>query len=233
MTTTATTAAAPASRLIVLDMAGTTVADGGLIAPVPGARATIEELRADGRTDMVLAAFLRTGAVPDVCGLVVAGDTAYDMLSGRRAGAGIVADVLHAGHTSGAASQEYLNAIGRVDTLIGQPLTAVHNRPAYARENWTILVTTDHGHTDAGGHGGSTIQERGTFVIAKGAGFPAGSVRDDVRLVDVAATALQQVGVPTTGLDGVPLNAPDDATPSTACAPASGPAWTRRASRRG
>lgn len=114
--------------------------DGGLVAEVPGARATIERLRADGHTvalttgfarvtqdaildalgwrdladltlcpadaggrgrpypDMVLAAFLRTGAVADVCETVVAGDTAYDMLSGRRAGAGIVAGVLTGAH---------------------------------------------------------------------------------------------------------------------------------------
>ncbi|MER6256654.1 alkaline phosphatase family protein [Streptomyces sp. NPDC001584] len=115
-----------------------------------------------------------------------------------------------AGHSYGAASQQYLDTIARVDTLVGQLLTAVKNRPAYAQENWKILVTTDHGHTDSGGHGGSTIQERGTFVIAKGAGIPAGSVRADVRLADVAATALAQVGVSGSGLDGVPLNAPDD-----------------------
>ncbi|UUU41866.1 alkaline phosphatase family protein [Streptomyces sp. NBC_00162] len=114
-----------------------------------------------------------------------------------------------AGHSYGAASQQYLDAIGRVDTLIGQVLTAVQNRPTYSQENWKILVTTDHGHTNSGGHGGSTIQERGTFVIAKGAGIAAGSVRDDVKLVDVAATALAQVGVPTAALDGVPLDAPD------------------------
>ncbi len=115
-----------------------------------------------------------------------------------------------AGHSYGAASQQYLDAVGRVDKLIGQLLTAVQNRPTYAQENWKVLVTTDHGHTNSGGHGGSTIQERGTFVIAKGAGIPAGSVRNDVRLVDVAATALAQVGVSGAGLDGVPLDAPDD-----------------------
>ncbi|MFI5639938.1 phosphonatase-like hydrolase [Streptomyces goshikiensis] len=114
--------------------------DGGLIAPIPGAREAIEKLRAEGRTvvlttgfarvtqdaildalgwqgladltlcpadaggrgrpypDMVLAAFLRTGAAADVREVVVAGDTAYDMLSGRRAGAGIVAGVLTGAH---------------------------------------------------------------------------------------------------------------------------------------
>ncbi|UQX01310.1 phosphonatase-like hydrolase [Streptomyces sp. RerS4] len=115
--------------------------DGGLVAPIPGAREAIDALRADGRTvvlttgfarvtqdaildalgwrgladltlcpadaggrgrpypDMVLAAFLRTGAATDVREVVVAGDTAYDMLSGRRAGAGIVAGVLTGAHT--------------------------------------------------------------------------------------------------------------------------------------
>lgn len=48
--------------------------------------------------DMVLAALLRTGAVDDVRRIVVAGDTSYDMLSGVRSGAGIVAGVLTGAH---------------------------------------------------------------------------------------------------------------------------------------
>ncbi|MGW1651194.1 phosphonatase-like hydrolase [Streptomyces atratus] len=114
--------------------------DSGLIAPVPGAREVIEELKAAGRTvvlttgfarvtqdailaalgwqdladltlcpadaggrgrphpDMILAAFLRTGAVDGVQQTVVAGDTSYDMLSGIRSGAGIVAGVLTGAH---------------------------------------------------------------------------------------------------------------------------------------
>ncbi|MEU2505477.1 phosphonatase-like hydrolase [Streptomyces sp. NPDC007863] len=112
----------------------------GLIAPVPGAAETVAELRGQGRTvvlttgfarvtqdaildalgwrdladltlcpadaggrgrpypDMVLAAFLRTGAVDDVRRTVVAGDTSYDMLTGARSGAGIVAGVLTGAH---------------------------------------------------------------------------------------------------------------------------------------
>lgn len=115
-----------------------------------------------------------------------------------------------AGHNHGAASQQYLATIKRVDALVGQVLTAVTSRATYAQENWKILVTTDHGHTDAGGHGGSSIKERGTFVIAKGPGIAAGSVRHDVRLVDVAATALKHVGVTTGGIDGSPLDSPDN-----------------------
>lgn len=48
--------------------------------------------------DMVLTALLRTGAADDVRQVAVAGDTAYDMLSGRRAGAGVVAGVLTGAH---------------------------------------------------------------------------------------------------------------------------------------
>ncbi|MFJ9685078.1 phosphonatase-like hydrolase [Streptomyces bacillaris] len=114
--------------------------DGGRVAPVPGAREAVERLTAEGRTvvlttgfarttqdavlaalgwpdlvpltlcpadaggrgrpypDMVLAAFLRTGAVDDVRRIAVAGDTSYDMLSGARSGAGLVAGVLTGAH---------------------------------------------------------------------------------------------------------------------------------------
>ncbi|MEU6946265.1 phosphonatase-like hydrolase [Streptomyces sp. NPDC046316] len=113
---------------------------GGLIAPVAGAAEAIDRLKAEGRTvvlttgfarvtqdaildalgwrdlveltlcpadaggrgrpypDMVLGAFLRTGVVDDVRRIAVAGDTSYDMLSGVRSGAGIVAGVLTGAH---------------------------------------------------------------------------------------------------------------------------------------
>ncbi|MEU7582842.1 HAD family hydrolase [Streptomyces sp. NPDC041068] len=120
-----------------------TLVDGGHIAPVDGAREAIEELRADGRTvvlttgfarvtqdaildalgwrdlveltlcpadaggrgrpcpDMVLSAFLRTGAAAGVQEVAVVGDTAYDMKSGVRAGASVVAGVLTGAHGEG------------------------------------------------------------------------------------------------------------------------------------
>lgn len=140
--------------------------DGGLVAPVEGARAAIEELRASGRTvvlttgfarvtqdaildalgwqgladltlcpadaggrgrpypDMVLAAFLRTGAASDVREIVVAGDTAYDMLSGRRAGAGLVAGVLTGAHDraalTGHGATHVLASIAALPALLDQ-----------------------------------------------------------------------------------------------------------------
>ncbi|MFJ3692537.1 HAD family hydrolase [Streptomyces sp. NPDC090052] len=119
----------------------------GHIAPVPGAREAIERMQGEGRTvvlstgfaratqdailaalgwqdlveltlcpadaggrgrpypDMVLAAFLRTGAVDGVEQLAVAGDTSYDMLSGVRSRARVVAGVLTGAHDRGQLEQ--------------------------------------------------------------------------------------------------------------------------------
>ncbi|MGV9851671.1 HAD family hydrolase [Streptomyces sp. NPDC003442] len=135
--------------------------DGGLIAPVPGAREAVEEMAADGRTvvlttgfarvtqdaildalgwrglvpltlcpadaggrgrpypDMVLEAFLRTKAAEDMAQVAVVGDTSYDMLSGVRAGAGLVAGV-----RTGAHGDEAFRAAGAthvLDSVAGLP----------------------------------------------------------------------------------------------------------------
>ncbi|ALO99768.1 nucleotide pyrophosphatase [Streptomyces hygroscopicus subsp. limoneus] len=117
----------------------------------------------------------------------------------------------HAGHTYGAASQQYLDAIHGADAQVGQIVAAVEARPAYAAEDWLIMVTADHGHTDAGGHGGSTLQERQTFLITTGQALAPGSVRYDVKMPDVAASALVHLGIPLDpawGLDGRPVQQP-------------------------
>ncbi|MEU8865376.1 phosphonatase-like hydrolase [Streptomyces umbrinus] len=128
--------------------------DGGLVAPIPGAREAVEQLRSQGRTvvlttgfarttqdailaalgwqdlvpltlcpadaggrgrpypDMVLSAFLRTAAADDVRQIAVVGDTSYDMLSGVRSGAGVVAGVL-----TGAHDEDALRASGATQVL--------------------------------------------------------------------------------------------------------------------
>ncbi|MGW0879501.1 alkaline phosphatase family protein [Streptomyces sp. NPDC002671] len=117
----------------------------------------------------------------------------------------------HAGHSYGAASQQYLDAIHTADAQVGQMVAAVKSRATYADEDWLIMVTADHGHTDAGGHGGSTLQERQTFMIATGPALAAGSVRYDVKMPDIAASALAHLGIaldPAWDLDGRPVQQP-------------------------
>ncbi|MFJ1614125.1 alkaline phosphatase family protein [Streptomyces sp. NPDC088249] len=113
-----------------------------------------------------------------------------------------------AGHSSGSASDAYLKALNTADTQVGRLLDAVTSRPAYADEDWLVVVTADHGHTPTGGHGGNTPLERGTFVIAQGKGIKPGSVRDDVKITDIAPTVLRHEGVatdPAWNLDGTSL----------------------------
>ncbi|MCQ4211979.1 alkaline phosphatase family protein [Streptomyces longispororuber] len=120
-------------------------------------------------------------------------------------------NVDHAGHSYGAASQQYLDAIHGVDGQVGQLVDALTSRATYGTEDWLILITADHGHTDAGGHGGSSWPERQTFMIAVGGTAAAGSTRYDVRMPDVAASALAHLGVaidPAWGLDGRPIQQP-------------------------
>lgn len=138
--------------------------DGGRVAALPGARETIETLKSQGRTvvlttgfarttqdailaalgwqdladltlcpadaggrgrpypDMVLTAFLRTAVAEDVRQLAVVGDTSYDMLSGVRAGAGLVAGVLTGAHDAdalrAAGANQVLDGVGQLPGVL-------------------------------------------------------------------------------------------------------------------
>ncbi|WP_030315004.1 alkaline phosphatase family protein [Streptomyces sp. NRRL B-3229] len=113
-----------------------------------------------------------------------------------------------AAHAEGPHSPAYDRALLTQDTHLGWLLTAVETRrldPARARERWTVLVTTDHGHLDTGGHGGATRAEREVFVVLAEPGMAGGTRLDTPRLVDIAPTALDRLGVrvdPAWGLQG-------------------------------
>nr|WP_235483440.1 alkaline phosphatase family protein [Leifsonia sp. Leaf325] len=100
-----------------------------------------------------------------------------------------------AGHSVGTNGAAYGAALKRADSQLGEILRAVDARTTRAAEDWTIIVTADHGHTPTGGHGGSTPAERKTFVIAAGPGIAAGSVRNDVKIVDIAPTVIAAAGI--------------------------------------
>jgi phosphoglycolate phosphatase-like HAD superfamily hydrolase len=72
---------------------------------------------------MVLTALLRTGAADDVRQIAVAGDTSYDMLSGVRAGAGVVAGVLTGAHDAdalrAAGATHVLDSVAQLPGVLG------------------------------------------------------------------------------------------------------------------
>ncbi|RJQ79750.1 nucleotide pyrophosphatase [Pseudonocardiaceae bacterium YIM PH 21723] len=103
-------------------------------------------------------------------------------------------DVDEAGHSCGAAGACYKTAIEKTDQNLGKVLKAIEKRTG---ENWQILVTSDHGHTDKGGHGGNSQPERTSFIIdSTGGRFP-----EQPKNVDIAATVLSRFGV-SAELDG-------------------------------
>lgn len=70
-----------------------------------------------------------------------------------------------AGHLHGAMSEEYREAISRVDAHLGGLIAVIEER-ADAGEDWLVLTLTDHGHRPEGGHGGDSAEERASFLLA-------------------------------------------------------------------
>ncbi|MFF7308304.1 alkaline phosphatase family protein [Streptomyces sp. NPDC008137] len=127
-----------------------------------------------------------------------------------------------AGHATGPLSPAYDHALLAQDAHLGRLLEAIDARrsdPARAEERWSVLITTDHGHLDSGGHGGDSRAEREVFVILAEPGGPAGpggTRLDSPRLVDIAPTVLDRLGIPVDpawGLPGRVLPRPTAPTP--------------------
>lgn len=106
----------------------------------------------------------------------------------------------------------YRAAIETCDTQLGVLLAAIDARANRANEEWTIIVATDHGHRDEGGHGGESREERNAWIVAVGPEVNASSA-SHVDHSDIAAHVLHALGLPVppetvgrpfgTRLDGV------------------------------
>ena len=104
-----------------------------------------------------------------------------------------------AGHSCGSSGSCYRQEIEEVDDLVGLLLFAVTSRPNFANEDWQIVVTSDHGHTPAGGHGGQTELERRIPLIVASKTLNQGtlpSIFQDVSQADGAPTILDHFDVP-------------------------------------
>ncbi len=67
------------------------------------------------------------------------------------------------GHRVGVGT-EYVEELHHVDACIGRVLDSLERRTD--AHEWTVLVTTDHGHVDGGGHGGVSTVERTVWIGA-------------------------------------------------------------------
>jgi len=108
-------------------------------------------------------------------------------------------------HNIGGIGQEYRDAIAAADRHVGRLVEAIKGRESFANEDWLILVATDHGRTETGGHGGDSPEETTIFYLASGPSAAVGIPAAPVSIMDVAVTALAHLGIqidPAWGLDG-------------------------------
>jgi predicted AlkP superfamily pyrophosphatase or phosphodiesterase len=99
------------------------------------------------------------------------------------------------GHVCGAGAA-YREAARAADRRAGRLLSAVRSRPGYAAEAWTVVVVTDHGHLDQGGHGGREPEVTTAWAAAAGPGIRPGGPPPVTRQTQVAPLVLGALGWP-------------------------------------
>ena len=111
-------------------------------------------------------------------------------------------------HNIGGIGEEYRDAIATADRHVGRLVDAVRARATFDREDWLVLVSTDHGRTEEGGHGGTSPEETTVFYLASGPGVVIGKPAASPSIMDVPVTAMAHLGIeidPAWGLDGKPV----------------------------
>ncbi|WP_046318282.1 alkaline phosphatase family protein [Mycobacterium sp. UM_Kg1] len=126
----------------------------------------------------------------------------------------------HAGHEFAGGSEEYMQAIVNLGGNLQQILAAIAQVQAITGDDWSIIVTTDHGHQQTVtlpglsiGHGFQSPNETSSFVIFDQAGNDAtdGSQNLNYSIADITPTILSLFGIPLrSDFDGVSLT--DDPT---------------------
>ncbi|MGJ3190663.1 alkaline phosphatase family protein [Paenarthrobacter sp. FR1] len=150
----------------------------------------------------------------DAASWVCADDAVADYAANRLENEDLAASFVYFGeadveaHNHGTGSG-YVAAIQRCDARLGTLLDAIQARPDRAEEDWTVVVVTDHGHLDAGGHGGESDAERTAWIAAGGASLPRRVSAVDH--ADIFAQVLATFGVNTADSEGVPFGGRQEA----------------------
>ena len=111
-----------------------------------------------------------------------------------------------AGHAEGFGSEPYARAVREADRSLGRLLDVVAARPTFAREDWLIVVTSDHGG-EGREHGGTSEAETTIPFLVASRHASAAAADAVVRNVDVTPTVLAHFGIDPTSdayrLDGI------------------------------
>lgn len=101
-----------------------------------------------------------------------------------------------AGHDFGAASNTYIQIIENTDSYIGEILDLYDSLGQL--DNTTIVLFSDHGHEDVGGHGGETYDQTHGSLILAGKGITnKGVISDELTRINfITPTLLAMLGIP-------------------------------------
>ncbi len=101
-------------------------------------------------------------------------------------------DVDHAAHTYGGFSDEYYEAVEKMDGNLGRIYDAIEAKGLM--ENSLFIVVADHGET-TDGHGGQTVEESSAVLAVAGKTVNKGKIACSAHNRDVSAIALYALGI--------------------------------------
>jgi len=115
------------------------------------------------------------------------------------------------GHAFGD-SKQYHDAVMAADQRIGKIWEAVKQREKQFKEDWIIIVTTDHGRDPktGRGHGGQSDRERSSWIATNAKPLNVYARKGKASVVDILPTLVKHLGVQLSAeqkreLDGVSL----------------------------
>lgn len=115
------------------------------------------------------------------------------------------------GHAYGDAP-DYFEAVKMMDRQIGRLWEAIRYRQKKYKEDWMLIVTTDHGRTekDGRGHGGQSPRQRSAWLVTNNSGFNNYPRLHLPGIVDISPTIARflDIDIPQKTaweMDGVPM----------------------------
>ena len=114
-------------------------------------------------------------------------------------------------------SPQMVDGLQKVDEQIGRVWEAIQYREKKYKEDWLIIITTDHGRTEDGfGHGGHSDRERATWIVTNSKNTNS-HFRQTPEMVDILPSIAHHLGLSipkkiAMELDGTPFIGPVAAT---------------------
>lgn len=124
-------------------------------------------------------------------------------------------EVNKAGIQSGfsADNSAYKEAVNKVDGYIGELLKAMKERPDYDKEEWLVMVTSNHGGT-GNSYGGSSLKERTIFSIFYNPSFKPLELKSEI-VNSVRFFGYDGLGKNPPGVHAQAIDAAGDYNPNT------------------